>query len=126
MVRKIDPEAPPALKEELANKSRTRRLRAITIIAAMGAVADLEGALIDRLADDDHLVRAEAARALADCPTPAVRQALEAALADRSLVVREAAEEALQRLPFATLEAPRPIFAPLPPLPAIFPQETPR
>jgi HEAT repeat protein len=97
MVRKIDPEAIPALKEELIAKSRTRRLRAITVAQAMKAIPDLEQALIDRLADEDHVVRAEAARALAVCNSPAVREALVKARADRSLVVREAAEESLTR-----------------------------
>ncbi len=98
MVKKIDPEAIPALKEELTAKSRTRRLRAITVAQAMGAIRDLEQALIERLADEDHVVRAEAARALVRCNSSAVHDALIAARADRSLVVREAAEESLTRL----------------------------
>ena len=98
MVKKIDEEAIPALNEELTAKSRTRRLRGISAAHAMGAIGDLEPVVIDRLADEDHVVRAEAARALAACNTPAVREALDAARGDRSLVVREAAEESLVRL----------------------------
>ena len=98
MVRKIDPEAIPALEVELAAKARSRRLRAITVAAAMGAVPDLEQAFIARLVDEDHVVRAEAARSLAACQSGAARQALLEACGDRSLVVREAAEESLERL----------------------------
>jgi HEAT repeat protein len=64
----------------------------------MGACGDLEQVLIERLADEDHVVRAEAARALGTCNTPLTREALNAARGDRSLVVREAAEESLERL----------------------------
>jgi HEAT repeats len=98
MVRKIDPQAIPGLKEELTAKSRTRRLRAIAASLAMGAVPDLEHEFIERLADEDHLVRAEAARALGHCHTGTVVDALREARADRSLVVREAAEESLEQL----------------------------
>src|SRR5207302_8527770 len=98
MVRKIDPQAIPGLREELTAKSRTRRLRAIAASLAMGAVPDLQHEFIERLADEDHLVRAEAARALGNCHTGTVVDALREARADRSLVVREAAEESLERL----------------------------
>ncbi|HEY2147664.1 MAG TPA: HEAT repeat domain-containing protein, partial [Pirellulales bacterium] len=63
MVKRIDLDAIPGLREELAAKSRTRRLRAIALAVAMGAVSDLEAEFIERLTDEDHLVRAEAARA---------------------------------------------------------------
>ncbi len=95
MVRKIDPEATAQLCEELAAKSRTRRLRAINVTVAMGAVADVQDQLLERLGDEDHVVRAEAARALGTCNTPAVWQALADACSDRSVVVKEAAEEKL-------------------------------
>jgi HEAT repeat protein len=98
MVRKIDPEAVPQLCEELTAKSRTRRLRAINVTLAMGAVADVQDQLLDRLGDEDHVVRAEAARALGTCNTPAVWQALADACSDRSVVVKEAAEESLVQL----------------------------
>jgi HEAT repeat protein len=127
MVKKIDEEAIPSLKEELTAKSRTRRLRGISAAVAMGAVADLEPMLIDRLTDEDHVVRAEAARALGACRTTGAREALIAARGDRSLVVREAATEGLERLRTnagAETEsrdvrdtAPPPLTA-IPPLPA--------
>ena len=64
----------------------------------MGAVADVQDQLLDRLGDEDHVVRAEAARALGTCNTPAVWQALADACSDRSVVVKEAAEESLVQL----------------------------
>jgi hypothetical protein len=127
MVKKIDEEAIPGLKEELNAKSRTRRLRGVGAALAMGAIADLEPALIERLADEDHVVRAEVARALAACHTPAVREALNAARGDRSLVVREAAEESLARIERNESEpetdayrgtSPPPLTA-IPPLPVV-------
>lgn len=104
MVRKIDPDATAQLEEELLTKSRTRRLRAIAVAVAMGAVPSLERPLLDRLADEDHLVRAEAARALVQCPSPAVRESLVAACGDRSVIVQEAAEESLRLLKQASAE----------------------
>jgi HEAT repeat protein len=114
MVRKIDREAIPQLQEELLTKSRTRRLRAIAAAVAMGAVPSLEQALLDRLADEDHLVRAETARALVWCKSPAVRQALVAACGDRSVIVQEAAEESLRFLKQAPAEytSPQPQESP--------------
>jgi HEAT repeat protein len=124
MVRRIDPEAIPAIKLELDCKSRTRRLRAIAIAVAMGAVPDLEEAFIDRLTDDDHLVRAEVARALGDYGTLSIQHALQEARGDRSLVVREAAEESLKRLHKTATEPKRPVVVPLPPpIPAASPWE---
>jgi hypothetical protein len=116
MVRKIDPEATAGLAAELAAKSRTRRLRAIAIVLAMGAAADLEQQLIERLGDEDHLVRAEAARALGESPTPDAQVALIEALNDRSLVVREAADESLHRLQLmpVVVTTPAPVSALLP------------
>jgi HEAT repeat protein len=131
MVRKIDPGAIPGLKEELTVKSRTRRLRGIAVALAMGAVPDLEQALMERLADEDHLVRAEAARALGHCHTTTAVESLQEARADRSLVVREAAEESLERLMHSQTATPSPrahvvterglasetVVSPIPPIP---------
>ncbi|HEY2883402.1 MAG TPA: HEAT repeat domain-containing protein, partial [Pirellulales bacterium] len=97
VVRKVDPTAPQRLLEELRARSRTRRLRGVAIAAAMQLVTRLEGAIIERLADEDHLVRAEAAKALGQARSPKARQALQAALDDRSVIVQEAAEQSLTR-----------------------------
>ncbi len=95
MVRKVDPTAPHRLLEEIQARSRTRRLRGIAMAASMNLGLQLEAAIIERLSDEDHLVRAEAAKALIQCPTEEARQALKVARNDRSIVVQEAAERSL-------------------------------
>jgi len=96
MVRKVDPTAPHRLLEEIQARSRTRRLRGIAMAASMNIALQLEVAIIERLSDEDHLVRAEAAKALMQCPTEEARQALKSARNDRSIVVQEAAERSLR------------------------------
>ena len=96
MVRKVDPTAPHRLLEEIQARSRTRRLRGIAMAASMNIALQLEAAIIERLSDEDHLVRAEAAKALMQCPTEEARQALKSARNDRSIVVQEAAERSLR------------------------------
>jgi len=125
MVWKIDHDAAQQVAEELAAKSRTRRLRAIATIVAMEAAPDMERQLIERLGDEDHVVRAEAARVLAACKTPAAHQALVDACGDRSVIVQEAAEESLRQLQHA---ATRPSPSPwqLPPEPGPTPREAKR
>ena len=55
-------------------------------------------ALVERLDDEDHMVRAAAADALADCTAMDVRDALLAALGDRSFAVQNAARNSLRSL----------------------------
>ena len=54
--------------------------------------------LCELLGDEDHLVRCEAARALAACDSRRVRAALADALFDDSPTVRAAAQAALDEL----------------------------
>lgn len=110
LVKKVNPESCQVLAEELQSPSRTRRLRAIAAAVAMDAVAELETALVARLtADEDHVVRIDAARALGQCGSDAAYAALYGALDDRSALVQEAAEESLQRLdPTFVRPSPRP------------------
>ncbi|MDZ4818293.1 MAG: HEAT repeat domain-containing protein [Planctomycetota bacterium] len=112
MVCKVDPAALQLLVEELESGSRTRRLRAISMAAVMGLILHVEQQLHERLLDEDHLVRAEAARKLALCDTEATHVLLREAMADRSLVVREAAEISLRAMKQPIIDA-----APLPPPP---------
>jgi HEAT repeat protein len=98
LVKKINPHAIPSLREEMNNQSRTKRLRAIAMAHAMGAVGQLEETIIARLQDEDHLVRVEAATALGAFDSQAIRVALREALHDRAVAVQEAAESSLQRL----------------------------
>jgi HEAT repeat protein len=71
LVRQIDPDALPRLRAELTSPSRLRRTRAMEIAEAMEALADVEPELLTAAADEDLLVRAEAARVLAMDGTPA-------------------------------------------------------
>ena len=96
LVKRIDPETIPLLKDEMKSPIRTRRLRAIAICRAIDAERQLENALTGLLrGDPDHVVRVEAAEALATCQAPSSRQALKSALEDTSLAVREAARKSL-------------------------------
>jgi hypothetical protein len=112
MVGKVDADAVPLLVEELTAPARSRRLRGLSMAASMGLVPRIEFELHERLLDEDHLVRAETARVLALCDTPDTHDVLREALADRSLIVREAAEASL-RTQKQSIAAPNP----LPPAP---------
>lgn len=95
LVKRIDPQTLPQLEAELKSPARTRRLRGLAVARAIDLMGRLEPVIIDLLGDEDHLVRAEAAAALAGCRSQASRQALEDALDDRNLPVREAAQRSL-------------------------------
>ncbi len=86
------------LHEELKSPIRTRRLRGLVIARTIDCVESMEGAIVEMLADEDHLVRMEAATALAEAVTPGGVAALKQALADSSEVVREAAQRSLAEL----------------------------
>lgn len=98
LVRKVDPDALAQLKDELATTARSRRLRALQIVAHLAAAGELECELIDLLHDEDHFVRLEAAQLLAACNSTATRNALRGALLDRNPSVQDAAERSLQLL----------------------------
>ena len=95
LVKKIDPLTLPQLKEELKSPVRTRRIRGLAIGRSIEAIEALENVVIELLADEDHMVRVEAANALGQICTPASRQALQEAMGDSSEVVREAAQRSL-------------------------------
>ncbi len=98
LVAMVDPNALMRLKQEMASLVRRRRLRAIEMADVMGVTARVADALIERLDDEDHLVRAAAADALAECSVFDVRDALLAALGDRSFAVQSAARNSLRVL----------------------------
>lgn len=99
LVRKVDPHCRQMLEAELVSPSRTRRLRGVGAAEALGLVAELEDLIIDLLAhDEDHLVRQNAARALAYAASPAAIDALRAAQSDRNVPVQAAARESLTAL----------------------------
>lgn len=94
----VDRTSIPRLRTELDNPARRLRLRAIEVIAAMGLLPQLADALIERLQDEDHLVRVAAADALQYCTADDVRNALLAAIDDRSVAVQTAARNSLRAL----------------------------
>lgn len=98
LVRKIDADVRPRLTEEMKGRSPVRRRRAVLASAAMGLAREMEQLIIDRLSDDDHMVRIVAAKALAECDTMPTWEALRDALLDRSVMVQEAAEQSLTRI----------------------------
>jgi HEAT repeat protein len=100
VVTKVDLTAIDGLKQELSSLVRRRRLRAIEVAAAMGVTARVADALLDLLQDEDHMVRAAAVSALADCSPMDVRDALLEALGDRSHAVQSAARDSLRALGF--------------------------
>lgn len=108
LVRKVDLNSPAALAEELAAPARSRRLRAIAIAETMQLAAAVEEPLLGLLEDDDHMIRAAAAAALADVPGERTRSALREALLDSSIAVQNAAEQSLEAL--ASTRSPRPLM----------------
>lgn len=108
LVNKVDRRTIPQLVAELRSPVRTRRLRALSIARVIGAVNRVEEAILGLLRDDDHIVRAEAARALGHAESPASLQALREALKDRSATARDAAQESIAERtePFWRLNRP--------------------
>jgi HEAT repeat protein len=96
LIKKIDPQTRPLLLEGLKSQVRSRRMRALTIARVIDVVEPLEETIIELLHTGDHLVRIEAVAALARCPTPSSRRALETAVHDRAEMVQEAAKKALR------------------------------
>jgi len=98
LVRKIDPNTVPLLREEFKSPSRRRRIRAVQMAAAIQCVGELHEEILESMLDGDHLVRLEAARALGQSDSPEACAALREAEDDRSLTVREAAASSLDRI----------------------------
>jgi len=98
LVKKINPQAIGVLADELQSLSRNRRLKALAVASAMGAIPELEDSVIGLMSDEDHVLRADAARALGSCGSPPAIAALREALLDRSISVQEAAEQSLEKL----------------------------
>ncbi len=96
LVKKVDHRTIPQLRAELESPAGTRRLRALAIARIIDAVPPLEETIVRLLRDEDHMVRAGAARALAYGETLASRGALQEALHDRSAAVQEAARRSIR------------------------------
>jgi len=104
LVRKIDSEAPEQLAALIDGLSPVRRRRAVQAAGAMGLTRMLESAIIERVSDEDHLVRAAAAKVLAECRSMPTWEALRDAMLDRSVIVQEAAEQSLQQISSTLME----------------------
>lgn len=98
LVRKVDPDCVPQLLDEMASPSRRRRIRALQVAEAMQIVLDVETAIIAAMRDEDHLVRVEAGRALAQSNSVEACLALRDAEHDTSVTVREVAADSLDKL----------------------------
>lgn len=98
LVRKVDPDAAKLLTDEMAAPSRRRRIRALQAAEAMEIVAEVEDAVVTLFSDEDHLVRLEAARALAQGNSVRACLALRDGEHDSSVTVREAAADSLDKL----------------------------
>lgn len=97
-VAKIDRTAMMRLREELSHANRRQRIRAMQMASAMGMLPSLADALVERLQDDDHVVRATAAEFLQFCSASDVRNALLTALGDASVSVQRAAKNSLEAM----------------------------
>jgi HEAT repeat protein len=97
LVKKIDSQTVPLLKEELKSPIRTRRIRGLVITRNIDAVADVEAEVVALLDDEDHMVRLEAVSVLTQATTESSSLALRRAMADKSEMVREAARCGLEQ-----------------------------
>ena len=95
IVKKVDPQTVPLLKAEIKSPGRIRRLRAIAIIQTLDLAESVEEAAVELLEDADPDVRTRAAGLLASCQSRTTYVALNAALADGSPAVRDAARKSL-------------------------------
>lgn len=98
LVKTVDRQAMQQLQAELQAPTRSRRLRALEICAAMDAVEPMHATLIGLLADDDQYFKIEVLRVLEGHDLPAIRTALREALVDHRPLVQQAAEKALATL----------------------------
>jgi HEAT repeat protein len=98
LVQKVDPDSVPLILVELASPSRRRRIRALQVAEAMQIVTEVEEAVIVAIKDEDHLVRLEAARALAQSNTAEACLALRDAEHDTSVTVRETAADSVEKM----------------------------
>ncbi|MHC4177976.1 MAG: HEAT repeat domain-containing protein [Planctomycetota bacterium] len=98
LVRRIDSDIATSLAAEMESPSPVARRRAVLAASAMGLAQELEETVIKLLSDEDHRVRAAVAQTLADCKSVPTWEALRDALLDRSVVVKQAAEQSLEQI----------------------------
>ena len=79
LVKRIDVNTVPLLRQEMQSSLGKRRLRALAVARVIEVVPQIEDTIIELARQDDHLVRAAAAVALAASDTPAAQTLLEEA-----------------------------------------------
>ncbi len=104
LVRKVDLEIAPGIISELESNAGRRRIRAIEMAHLLDVVPDVADKLIERLKDEDHMVRTAAATTLQYHLTPETQEALQQATQDTSATVQNAARISLSA--FANLNLP--------------------
>jgi len=115
LVRKVDLTTAAQLREEMESPQGKRRMRALKVVMSLDMVAEMQADVIARAADEDHLVRVEAVRALAMAHSLDALATLQDLQSDSSFAVREAVAAALEQFTVAPGSAPD--ASPLPPLP---------
>jgi len=98
IVRSIASDIEEELAEELTGLSPVRRRRALLAAGAMGIVPRMEAQVANLLTDEDHMVRVAAAQVLAGGRSTPAWEGLRDALFDKSVAVKEAAEQSLEML----------------------------
>ena len=98
LIQKVDPDSLDHARKELAHAIRSKRLKAVQTVQALGLSETLLPALIALLEDADMLVRRTAAEAIGHVPTRSALVALDNARHDESVRVRETAIAAMQKL----------------------------
>ncbi len=99
LVGRIDEQSTERLREELHASSRTRRRRGLEMALHMGFVSQVQDVIAELARDEDQYIRLEAVRILSICPTTVSGEVLREALADKRVLVQEAAERGLLDLP---------------------------
>ncbi len=105
LVTKVDTSAAQVINSEMQCPSPVRRRRATLAAIVMGVISEVEELVIQLLADEDHMVRIAAAKALAECKSVPTWDALRDALLDRSVIVQEAAEQSLERISSSLMQS---------------------
>jgi hypothetical protein len=110
LVKRIDPQTWPLLRDELRSIGPARRIKGLRIVRALEATNRMEPEVLSLMRDGDYNVRSEAATTLAECDSPEARRALEEALGDVHPIVRQAAMKSLEENCGVALEHSLKIF----------------
>jgi len=98
LIRKIDPQAPHKVQEEMLNAIRSKRIRAARAALAMNMHHEVASALLVMARDSDNLVRRTAAEVLGKVRSREAVEILLEMAGDNSPRVRETAAAALDEI----------------------------